>query len=291
MSPSSLVSNPEKLFYPSGVSKGDVVGYYDDIAETMLPHLRGRPLTLRRYPDGIDGEGWFQKEASSHFPDWLRIEPIPARGKEDDVHHVVCDDARTLVYLANQATIEFHVWLSTVDNLDKPDRLVLDLDPPDGTPLSDLRGAVRRTRDLFGRLGLTPFVQATGGRGYHVVAPIDAEEDFGTVRELARAIADRLAETDPERLTTAQRKEKRGDRIFLDTNRNGYAQTFITPYSLRARKGAPVAAPLDWQELSRISPNGFDIDSMRRRLARKTDPWHEIDAHRGSAAAALNRLT
>ncbi|ASR33836.1 ATP-dependent DNA ligase [Prauserella marina] len=291
MSPSSLVSNPDKLFYPSGVSKGDVVGYYDDIAETMLPHLRGRPLTLRRYPDGIEGEGWFQKEASNHFPDWLRVEAIPARGKEGDVHHVVCDDARTLVYLANQATIEFHVWLSTVDNLDNPDHIVLDLDPPDGTSLSELRGVARRTRDLFGELGLTPFVQATGGRGYHVVAPLDAEENFDTVRELARAVADRLAEADPERLTTAQRKEKRGNRIFLDTNRNGYGQTFITPYSLRARKGAPVAAPLDWQELSRISPDGFDIDSMRRRLARKTDPWDEIDAHPGSATAALDKLT
>lgn len=286
------VSHADKVFYPdTGLTKGDVVEHFRGVAEVMLPHLRGRPLTLRRYPDGIGGEGWFQKEASRHFPEWLRIEEVPQRGKEGaSVHHVVADRADTLAYLADQATLEFHVWLSTVEAMDHPDLMVLDLDPPDGVGLGEVRDATRRTRDLLGKLGLTPFLQATGGRGYHVVTPLDAGTDFDTVRELARGAAEQLARADPDHLTTAHRKEKRGDRIFLDTNRNAYAQTFIAPYSLRARPGAPVATPIDWQELGRVEPNGFDVAKVRKRLARKTDPWRDLGSHAASAARALEKL-
>jgi bifunctional non-homologous end joining protein LigD len=254
-----------------------------------VPHLRGRPLTLRRFPNGIDAEGWFQKEASSHFPAWIRVERIPQR-TAGSVRHVLCDDAATLVYLANQATIEFHIWPSTVDALDRPDLMVIDVDPPDGAEVGELRSIARRARDLYEKIGLAPYVQATGGRGFHVVAPLDATADYDTVRALAREAADRLAAEDPDRLTTAQRKDKRGNRIFLDTNRNGYAQTFVAPYSLRARPGAPVATPLDWSELSKATPDGWDIRRIKQRLARKADPWHDIHEHAGSAEKARARL-
>jgi bifunctional non-homologous end joining protein LigD len=284
------ITHPGKVFYPeSGVTKGDVVEHYRFVADVLVPHLRGRPLTLRRFPDGIEAEGWFQKEASRHFPDWIRVMAIPQRGS-GSVRHVICDDAATLVYLANQATIEFHIWPSTVNALDKPDLMVIDLDPPDGVPVGELRSVARRARDLFEQLSLTPYVQATGGRGFHVVAPLDATADYDTVRALARAAADRLAAEDPDRLTTAQRKEKRGDRIFLDTNRNGYAQTFVAPYSLRARPGATVATPLDWSELSKATPGGWDIRRIKQRLARKADPWQHIHEHAASAEQARERL-
>ena len=284
------VSHPDKVFYPdSGLTKGDVVEYYRAVADVMVPHLRGRPLTLRRYPDGIAGKNWFQKEASSYFPDWIRIEQIPQHNT-GSVRHVVCDDAATLVYLANQGTIEFHIWPSTIAALDKPDLLVIDLDPPDGVEVGELRSVARRVRDLYEEIGLTPYLQATGGRGFHVVAPLDATADYDTVRTLAREVADRLAAGDPGRLTTEQRKDKRGDRIFLDTNRNGYAQTFVAPYSLRARPGAPVATPLDWSELGKAKPNGWDPQRIRRRLARKADPWGDLREHAASAAKARERL-
>jgi bifunctional non-homologous end joining protein LigD len=284
------VSHPDKVFYPdSGLTKGDVVEYYRAVADVMVPHLRGRPLTLRRYPDGIAGKNWFQKEASSYFPDWIRVEQIPQHNT-GSVRHVVCDDAATLVYLANQGTIEFHIWPSTIAALDKPDLLVIDLDPPDGVEVGELRSVARRVRDLYEEIGLTPYLQATGGRGYHVVAPLDATADFDTVRTLAREVADRLAAGDPGRLTTEQRKDKRGDRIFLDTNRNGYAQTFVAPYSLRARPGAPVATPLDWSELGKAKPNGWDPRRIRQRLARKADPWGDLHEHAASAQEARERL-
>lgn len=285
------LGNQRKVLYPdSAITKGEVVNYYRRVADVMVPHLSGRPLTLRRFPDGIDAEGWFQKEASDHFPEWLPTRRMPRRGKGPDVRHVIGDDAATLVYLAEQATLEFHVWLSRVEAPDRPDLMVLDLDPPDGIGLSELRAAVRSTGELFDRLGLTPFLQATGGRGYHVVLPLDGESDVDTVRVLARDAADRLAAWQPARLTTAQRKQQRGNRIFLDANRNGYAQTVIAPYSLRARPGATTATPLDWDELSRTRPNGHQLATMSRRLGHKDDPWRTLHEAPGSAARARERL-
>jgi bifunctional non-homologous end joining protein LigD len=272
------VSLPDKVFYPDdGITKGDVVGHYRRVAGVMVPQLRGRPLTLRRYPDGI--------------PDWLRVERVP---QHEDTHrfvrHVVCDDEASLVYLANQATVEFHVRPSTIDDLEHPDLLVLDLDPPAGTGVPELRQVARRARDLLADIGLIPFVQATGGRGFHVVAPLDRSADYDLVRTLAREAAQHLASRDPDRLTTEQRKDKRGERIFLDTNRNGYAQTFVAPYSLRARPGAPVATPLDWSELGRAVPNGHDLNKIGARLAHKADPWRDLHEHPAAAGKARERL-
>ncbi|MGH3950016.1 MAG: non-homologous end-joining DNA ligase [Pseudonocardiaceae bacterium] len=286
------VSRPAKVFYPeSGVTKGDVVEHFRLVAEVMVPHLRGRPLSLRRFPDGITDEGFFQKEVPDHFPDWIDVADIPRRREEKGTsHYVVCSDAASLVYLANQAVLEFHIWPSRVGALDKPDLMVIDIDPPDGKQVGELRSVARRARDVFLALGLEPFVQATGGRGFHVVAPLDPSTGYDTVRQLAREIADLLALLDSDRLTTAIRKDRRGNRIFLDTNRNGYAQTFIAPYSTRARPGAPVAVPLDWGELGKAEPNGWDLTRLRRRLARKTDPWADIYQHAVSAEAARDRL-
>ncbi|NIH83030.1 non-homologous end-joining DNA ligase [Amycolatopsis viridis] len=292
MNPADIeVSRPGKVFYPDGpVTKGDVVAYYRRVADVMVPHLRGRPLTLRRFPDGIGGDGWFQKEAPDWFPDWIRVESVPTRDG-GSVHHVVCDDAATLVYLANQAVLEFHVWTSTVDEPGRPDLVVIDLDPPAGVGVAELRGVARHARDVLGSLGLTAFVQTTGGRGFHVVAPLDRTSDHEVVLSFAREVADFLAAEDPARLTTQQRKSNRGDRIFLDVNRNGYAQTFVAPYSLRARPGAAVATPVDWAELGRAAPDGFDLRRVPRRLARKADPWRDLGVRAGSAAKALDRLT
>jgi bifunctional non-homologous end joining protein LigD len=280
----------KELFPADHLTKGDIIDYYRSVAEVMIPHLAGRPLVLRRYPDGIDADGFIQQEASRHFPDWLTIVEAPRRDGPGAVDHVVCDDAATLVYLANQATIEYHTWLSTTRDLGRPDRLVVDIDPPRGTDVGTVRRVARSLRDLFSSVGLTPFVQATGGRGFHVVAPLDGSEDYEYVRNLAKDLTDHLAEQDPDRLTTETRKARRGARIFLDVNRNAYGQTFIAPYSLRSRPGAPVATPLDWSELGRTTPDRYHLRGIRRRLARKADPWATIGEHTAPPAACRRQL-
>lgn len=282
------LSNVDKMFFPgAGLTKGDVIAHYRTAAARMVPHLAGRPLTMRRYPDGIDGNGFFQKDASDHFPEWIRVEEVPQR-QGGTIHHVVCDDAATLVYLANQATIEFHVWLSTMDDLERPDRMVIDIDPPEGVPVRVLRDVARRLASCYREIGLTPYVQATGGRGFHVVAPLDRSADYDQARELSVAVADHVAAADPDLLTTAQRKDKRGDRIFLDCNRNAYGQTFVAPYSLRARPSAGVATPLTWDELSRTEPDGFTPARIARR--RKQDPWSGMDDDAGSVTKARDAV-
>ncbi|RSM72366.1 ATP-dependent DNA ligase [Kibdelosporangium aridum] len=278
------VSKLDKEFYPAGhVSKGEVIEHYRAVADVMLPHLAGRPLTLRRYPDGIDSEGFFQQDASDYFPDWLTVVEVPRRTGDGTVRHVVCDNAAALVYLANQATIEFHCWLSTMDKLERPDRLVIDIDPPDGIPVTTLRDVARRLRKVFRSIGLEPYVQATGGRGFHVVAPMDRSQDFDHIRNLAAEIAEEVAGQDPDLLTTAQRKQRRGNRIYLDINRNAYGQTFVCPYSLRARPGAPVATPLEWSQLGRVTPNGYDLRRIKQRLSRVRDPWAGMTTARARA--------
>lgn len=284
------ISRPEKWMYPDELSKADVAEYFRAVSEVLLPQVRDRPLSLRRFPDGIDGESFFQKAVPDYFPDWIRTIDVPQRSGEPDLEQVVCENAATLLYLANQACLELHGWLSPASALDCPDRFVVDIDPPDGVQLSELRSVARKVRDLFDAVGLTPFVQATGGKGFHVTAPLDGGDDYEIVRPFARELAKRLVHDDPDRLTVEQRKASRGDRIFLDVNRNAYGQTAIVPYSPRARTGAPVATPLEWAELGRSEPAGHRIGSVEKRLARKADPWRDITEYAGSARRARAQL-
>lgn len=288
------LSKPEKLLFPGsgrdpGLSKGGLVDYYRRAAATMLPHVAGRPVSMHRFPDGIGGKRFFQKDAPDYFPDWIRTEEVAKEG--GTVRHVVCDDAATLVYLANQACITPHVWLSRVAHLERPDRLVFDLDPPDGggrsgdeRGLDRLRWSARRTRDLLDALGLPAFLMTTGSRGFHVVVPLEPAAGFDAVRDFAAGVARLLARRHPERLTVEHRKAKREDRVFVDYLRNGYAQTAVPPYAVRARPGAPVATPLEWRELGRATPRRYTVKNLFRRLGQKGDPWAGI----GDSATTLD---
>ncbi|WP_214367855.1 non-homologous end-joining DNA ligase [Pseudonocardia sp. H11422] len=284
------ISHPDKVLYPDpGLTKADLARYYARVADVMLPHLAGRPLSVVRFPEGLDGSGFFQKQAPEGAP--VPTVQVPANNERGYVEHIVAEDADALRYLANQSALEVHRALSRVDALDRPDLMVIDLDPPERADLAALRRAARRARDLLDAIGLVPFLMATGGSGYHVVAPLDASADFDEVRDLARAVATRLEAADPGELTTAHRIADRGDRIYLDVGRNAYGQTAIAPYSPRARPGAPVATPIRFDELSRVAPNRFTISAIGRRLARTGDPWADIAEHARPAAAARERLT
>jgi len=285
------VSSTDKVFFPDdGVTKGDLVGYYHQVAEVMVPHLRERPVNLQRFPDGIKASGFFQQDASGHFPDWMRTVTVPRRGRGGTVDHVVCDDAATLVYLANQGTVTFHPWTSRVDHLDRPDLVIFDLDPDPGQGLDVVRAAARAVRRALEEVGLVPFVQTSGSRGFHVVGPLRPGADVEEVKAFADDLARLVAARDPRRLTVEQRKAKREGRLFLDTGRNAYAQTAVAPYSVRARPGAPVATPIDWDELGRVEPRSYRLQNLRRRLARKPDPWAGITDRAEAFEPARARL-
>jgi bifunctional non-homologous end joining protein LigD len=284
------LSNPQKVLFPSaGLTKADLVGYYARVAPVLLPHLAGRPLSFERYPDGVGAEGFMQKNASDHFPAWLRR--VRLAKQNGVVDHVVAEDRDTLVYLANQACITFHVWLSRVDQVNYPDRMVFDLDPSDDD-FAKLRWAAREARALLEELGLVPFLQITGSRGLHLWVPLDRSADFDQVRQFASEVAERLVARRPREMTTAQRKAKRGDRVFVDVARNAYAQTAVAPYSVRARPQASIATPIEWAELEdpKLGPQRYTVRNIFRRLARKRDPWAEIERHARSLHAAQERL-
>lgn len=271
------IGNPDKVLFPdAGITKRDLAEYYRDVASELLPYAAGRPISMQRFPDGLDGESFYQKDAPDYFPDWIHTERIEKEG--GSLRQVVIDDAATLVYLANQACITPHAWLSRIDRIRHPDRMVFDFDPPGDdwrATFDDVRWAAHATADLLREIGLVPFVQTSGSKGLHIHVPLDREADFDAVRRLARDATDVLAGRHPDRLTTEQRKAKRGDRVFLDVARNAYAQTAVLPYAVRARPQASVATPLDWDELDRgdLNPRTYTIENVRRRLAQKQDPW------------------
>jgi len=285
------LSNTAKVLFPqAGLTKGELIGYYRRVAPTMLPHLAGRPLSFERYPDGIETNGFMQKNASDYFPSWIRRARVAKENGE--VEHVVADNAATLVYLANQACVTLHVGLARVHRIHHPDRLVFDFDPSE-EDFAKVKRAARAARRLLEEAGLVPFVQTTGSRGLHVWVPLEPEATFDQVRGFAADLADRLVAQAPEELTTEQRKAKRGTRVFVDVARNAYGQTAVAPYSVRARAAAPVATPMDWTELDDpgLGPGRYTITNLFRRLGQKPDPWAEIGRHARPLAAARERLT
>lgn len=273
------VSHPDRVVFPAiGLTKGQLVDYYRRVADHAVPHLTGRPLTMQIFPKGVGEPGAFVKERRRHFPDWVGAATLPKRGGEIVMPTV--DSAAALVYLANQGMVTPHVWLSRADRPDRPDRLVFDLDP--STEDFDL---VRRTalelRKLLSDVGLVPFVKTTGSRGLHVMTPLDRSATTEQVRAFAEAVAADLAARHPEDLTVEFSKAARGSRLYLDVLRNGHAQTEVAAYGVRARPDAPVAAPLEWDEVddTGLRADRWNVGNLFRRLARRTDPWADVEAH------------
>ena len=293
-----MITHPEKLLFPAdGITKGEVCAYYEAVAEVMVPHIAGRPVTMERFPAGIDKNGFIQKDVSKGFPAWLqRVETPKRSGAEEDgaVHYPLVDDARALVWLANQNTITPHVWTSRVPKLHHPDLCVFDLDPSDDQP-AELRTAALAVRDLLAELGLPSFVKTSGSKGFHIVVALDGEADFEPVRRFSQGAGAVLVKRHPALFTQEFIKADRGGRIFVDTGRNGYGATFAAVYALRPKPGAPVSAPCTWAEIERgaVGPQTFTLRTMAARLAAVGDLWRAL--HDGphslrDGTAALERL-
>jgi bifunctional non-homologous end joining protein LigD len=277
------LTNPGKVLFPAdGLTKADLAAYYVAVAGAMVPHVRDRPLNLWRWNAGIEGERVVQQEIPRGAPDWVRRVRVPRR-RGGSVCHAVGGEAATLVWLANQNCITPHAWTSRADRPDRPDRLVFDLDPPDGDAdahLEVIRAGALALGALLRELSLEPFAMTSGSRGLHVVAPLRRRAGADEVRATAGAIAERVVERHPDGLTSAWRKEKRGGRVLVDVARNTYGQTTVAPYAVRALAGAPVATPLAWEELEGpdLHPRRWSLATVPARLAERGDPWAGIAA-------------
>ncbi|MFC4563055.1 non-homologous end-joining DNA ligase [Nocardiopsis mangrovi] len=284
------VQRPGKeLFGPGGVTKGELARYYRAVAPAMVRHLRGRPLAVQRYPEGIEaeGQGFYVKNRPGSAPAWVASAEVPHEHGGTS-RMVVCDGAATLVWLADQAAITLHPWLSRIGDLRRPDRLIIDLDPA-GDDFPAARRAARDVRAVLEELGLAAYVMTTGSRGLHVVAPIRPEIDAWHARDLAHVIAETAAARRPGDLTTHVRKQRRRGRLFIDYLRNGYAQLAVAPYSVRALPGAPVAMPLAWDELDGVaSARAWTVRTIGDRAA--ADPWRDLARHARSPLKAVDRL-
>lgn len=268
-----MITHPEKVLFPDiGVTKGEVAEYYEAVAPAMIPHLRGRPITMERFPAGIGTLGFLQKNVSKGFPAWLKRIEVPKKGGV--VNYPLANNLKSLLWMANQNTITFHVWTSRVPRLARPDICVIDLDPSQDDQ-EVLRRAALAARDIFDELGFPCWIKTSGSRGFHIAARLGPRADFAKSGDLAGRVARIMVERDPEHLTLEFHKVDRRGRILIDTARNHPGATFAAPYSLRARPGAPVSAPCTWEEVERgdVTPRSITLKSMLDRLKKTGDLW------------------
>jgi bifunctional non-homologous end joining protein LigD len=286
------ISHPERvLFGDAGLTKLDLARYYARIAPVMVRHTRDRPLAMQSFPAGIERDGYFIKDRPRHFPDWVPTAKVPRR-EGGTITQVLGNNAATFAYLAGQNVITPHVWTSRADRLEQPDRIVFDLDPPPERGFSEVRAAARTLGGLLRELGMNPFAMTTGSRGLHVDVAVRRSAGYGDVHAFARAVADRLVKESPNALTSEIRRQRRGNRIFVDVGRNAYGQHAVAPYAVRPRPGAPVATPLHWEELDdrRLTPDRWTLRSQPDRTEEIGDPWQKITSSATSLQQARRIL-
>ncbi|HEX6946621.1 MAG TPA: non-homologous end-joining DNA ligase [Acidimicrobiia bacterium] len=264
------VTHPDRVVFPDvGITKGEVVAYYAAVGETMLPYLEGRALTIERYPKGTAEEGFMQKNAPDHYPDYIERFEVPKEEGGVTLYPVI-HDADAIVYLANQGVITFHIPPTRVPDLDKPDWVIWDLDPSE-SGVEKVRKGAHALRKILDDIGVETSVMTSGSRGYHLRAMIEIGPSSDDVAGFARGVAVLAAEADPDLFTVEFMKKKRGERVFIDWLRNAPLATAVAPWSLRPRKNAPVASPLTWDEVDQIAPDAIDLEGAVARL--DENPW------------------
>jgi DNA ligase D len=269
-------SNLHKVFWPqTGLTKGDLLGYLEAVAPVMLPALRDRPLTVKRYPDGIGKFSFYQKNTPSHAPDWVKTVRVRAESAGRFTQYTVCNSRRTLLWLGNQAAVEFHPWPARVDRLDQPGQMIFDFDPPEGRFKSAVKAALAM-REVLEEAGLRGAAKTSGSKGVHLYVPIRRRHPFHVVRAVADRLAERMVERNPRLATVAFAKADRGGRVLVDVHRNAPAQHTVAPYSPRARPEATVSYPIPWSDLEQIAPQDFTINTVPDLIRSGRDPWREL---------------
>jgi bifunctional non-homologous end joining protein LigD len=286
------ITHPEKVLFPDdGITKGELAAYYDSVADVMLPHISGRPVTMERYPTGIEHKGFWQKDVSKGFPAWLERVEVPK--KDGTVHHALINDSRALGWMANQNTITPHIWVARVPKLYWPDACVFDRDPSHVDQPDELRAAALMLRDLLSELGAPSWVKTTGSKGFHIVLSLDGRSRTDHVAHFAHQVGTLLVERHPKVFTQEFSKADRGGRILIDTGRNGYSATFAAVYAVRAKPAAPISAPCTWEEVEngQVGPQTFTLRTMAGRIGKVGDIWADMGKQRISLKAAVKNLS
>ena len=285
-------TNLNKIFYPGeGIAKRDLINYYDAIANLILPHLRDRPLSLKRYPNGIDHEFFFQKDAEDKVPDWVRLEPIFSEHNQDNISYIICNDRATLVYLANLACIDQNPWMSRQGSLDNPDFALIDLDPTEGCPYENIVEAAHLVKKTLDSIGLAGYPKTTGGDGMHIYLPLEPVYTYEQVRSFAEILSILVIRQNPDLFTTPRSvsRRKKG-KVYFDYLQISSAKTIAAPYVPRAYPGAPVSTPLDWSEVKEgLEPEQFNIRNVLDRFERVGDLFQPVLTHRQTIEGALEK--
>jgi bifunctional non-homologous end joining protein LigD len=297
------LTNQDKILYPNdGYTKGDLVAYYRAVAPVILPYLRDNPLTMERYPDGIDvTRGIWEKQLPKYAPDWVNRATIaPSTGEPRKVTYVVCDDEATLVWIANLAAITLHIWYSRVATIDVPDVILLDLDPGERCPLARLAKVALAFREELSNVGIVPAVKTTGGMGLHVIVPLEPRYDYDVAKGFSELVARRINTVLPKDTTLERTISRRpDDLVYLDWVQVGKGKTYVSPFSVRARDGAPVSMPLAWSEVEAMrrkrSPETtremrrWNIENVPGLIAKHGDPWRGAGWKRNKLDAAVTK--
>ena len=270
------LTNLKKKFWPDGTTKGDLVGYYEKVAPLLLPYLRDRPVVLTRYPDGIEGKSFFQKDAPVYVPDWVRTQVIHAKDADRDIRYFVIDDEDMLRYVANMGTIPLHVWNARVASLDRPDWMVLDLDPKEA-PFAHVVQVARALKKILDDLELPSVPKTSGATGLHILLSMGQRYTHEEVRTFARLLATMVVETLPEISTIVRAIRGRGGKVYVDFGQNGHGNTIVAPYSVRPLPGAPASCPLRWDEVNaRLDPARYTIRTIPERFEEMEDPLRAV---------------
>ena len=279
------ITRPEKILFPKKIKKIDLINYYKGVARFILPFLKNKPLTLQRFPNGIDKPSFFQKSASDYFPDWIKT------FKKKDTEYVICNDKKTLIYLANQAVIPIHTWTSTIDKENYPKTLVFDLDPPgiSQNAIDLMIEAALTLKRILEELKLKGFVMTTGSRGIHILIPLKQKQTNIQVRDFAKDIATLVESLNPKKFTTLITKKYRKRKVFLDIFRNSPSQTSVSPYSVRPYFQAPVSSPIEWSQLKdNFNSKKFNIFNVFAQI--KNNPWKDYHKKSYSLSKSLKKL-
>ena len=288
---SFALSRLDKVLWPQdGYTKGELINYYVEVAPYILPHLRGRPMVFTRYPDGIEKQSFYQKNAPPSLPEWVNTFTYYSSDSKRDINFILVEESATLVWLANQACIEMHPWLSRTASVDYPDFVIFDLDPSPGNSFEQVRTIALLTRRVLNELGLRSYIKTSGSQGLHVYLPVENEYSYEEIRDFGRSVAEIICTMQPDIATIERTVRKRGAKIYVDYLQNVKGKTLCSAYSVRPRDGATVSAPLNWDEVSNVKPSDFTIKTILPRLQKLGELFAPVLTDRQSLDTAFSQL-